>query len=159
MKGIAFPYRVLLRVDGHPEAVPALTVQIFHSRRSAPLSVICLVDSGASISLLPREDGEILGIDIEKGHPIHVFGLGKEPISAYRHDVYMRFESLILKVPILFAHDNVVPRIIGREGVFSQLLIIFDEAKRRSGFARFTSRDKIFFEEHLWRHLELPSTY
>lgn len=159
MKGAAFPYRILLRADAHPEIVPAVIVQISRSPRDTPLSLICLVDSGASISLLPRDDGEVLGIDVEKGSKINVFGLGQHTFIAYRHEVYMRLGPRFLKVPLLFAYDNSAPRILGREGIFSQFLVLFDETKRRSGFVRLTSRNRSFLEKHVWQKLESPPSY
>ena len=57
-------------------------------------------------------------------------------ISPYRHTVRLKLNGFRMKVPVIFVEHSEVPRIMGREGIFSRFGIIFDEARRRVGESR-----------------------
>lgn len=46
----------------------------------------------------------------------------------------MQIEQMKLKVRVIFITDASVPRILGREDIFSRFAILFDELKRKTAF-------------------------
>lgn len=61
-------------------------------------------------------------------------GVDGEVLIAYRHTLTMNLEGFWLReVPILFAAWSGALRVLGREGIFPRLAILFDEARLRVG--------------------------
>jgi hypothetical protein len=92
------------------------------------------IDSGATISVLPASDAKALGIPLRRGKKIAVGGITGEPIMGYQHTIAVMFESEKLKIPVVFIEHESVPRILGRDGIFTSFMIVFDEAHRRVAF-------------------------
>ena len=65
--------------------------------------------------------------------PAVVASIGAET-RGWQHELDIRLKDQVLKIPIIFLDDDVAPRILGRAGVFERYTIIFEEAKRRTGF-------------------------
>ena len=63
---LVFPYGITLREDGVIETVPVAEVGL-KDKRGEWLSLFLIIDSGATISALPKGDALTLGIDVEKG--------------------------------------------------------------------------------------------
>jgi hypothetical protein len=128
-----FPYGIKFQAGGRVELFPAAKITL-SNKEEERLSLFLLIDSGATISALPKGAADALGIDVKQGDQIHIFGIGGQEIQGWRHLIPALFEggeTFIL--PIVFLDDN-IPYILGRDGVFDQFTIIFDESKRRSGF-------------------------
>jgi len=66
MKGIIYPYRIRLRYDGGIETLPLILSRIKYER-GEPLTVLCLLDSGAQVSLLSKADADELNIVLADG--------------------------------------------------------------------------------------------
>jgi len=133
---ITLPYGIRYGVGGRIETVPVVHIRVQTSSRgrsSAP--GIFVIDSGATTSLLPASDAKILGLDITRGERIVVRSATGHTGIGYRQHVDMIIENLTLySVPAIFMEGDEIPRVLGREGVFTYFGIIFDEARRRSGF-------------------------
>src|SRR3989338_865954 len=137
-----FPYVVRIGAAGKIETVPVARVLI-RTRNRAEVPVIFILDSGATTSLLPSIDAEVLGLDITLGQRITVGGVTGEAMIGYRHYLEMDIEGFrIPDVPVIFAQRPDVPRVLGREGVFPHFGILFDENKHLVGFLERRSERK-----------------
>ncbi|OGG22173.1 hypothetical protein A3D03_02645 [Candidatus Gottesmanbacteria bacterium RIFCSPHIGHO2_02_FULL_40_13] len=88
-----------------------------------------LVDSGATISIFGEETANSLGIDIILGKKTILGGVGGR-IVGYIHNVKVRIAGKEFFCPIVFSHEYLVSfNLLGREAVFRQFKIIFEEKK------------------------------
>lgn len=130
---LILPYGIRLGEKGKIETVPIAHVRIRSSRKKE-LPGIFVIDSGASTTLLPSADAELLGIILESGVKVLVRGVTGQ-LLGYRHRLTLDIEGVVLRrVPVIFAQSPEVPRVLGREGVFPRFGIVFDEARRRTAF-------------------------
>lgn len=129
-----FPYGIRIGEGGDVEVVPVARARV-RSANGESIPVVFLLDSGATTSLLPLTDAEALGIDIARGEKISLQGISGEALVGFRHNIILYLEGFPpLAVPAAFSMRSDIPRILGREGVFANFGILFDEAKRRIGF-------------------------
>lgn len=127
-----FPYGITIGADGAIVVVPTVEVAIAGTDR-AWRTLYFILDSGATISALPRGDATALGVDITRGSPLTMSGFTREPMRAWRHDLAIRLGAEKLRIPVAFLDSDDVPRVLGREGVFERFTIIFEERQHRSG--------------------------
>lgn len=132
-KSIAFPYGIVLRDSGTIDAFPVAEV-FFSSAAREEVSLFLIIDSGATISALPRSDAAVLGVDAEAGIPLAVGGIGGEQLQGWRHEVPVRLGTTVLQLPIAFLDGASTPRVLGREGIFDRYAVVFDEERRNSAF-------------------------
>lgn len=138
------PYGIRFGADGRVEVVPVAHVRVRKSRGSLEVPGIFVIDSGATISLLPSTDADALGLNLKSGEKIIVHGVTGDKLIGYRHRVIMIIEGNEIKsVPVIFSEREDIPRVLGREGVFSLFGIVFDEAKRRIAFLETSAERKI----------------
>ena len=128
-----FPYGIRLREDDKIEVFPAAELSI-KGRGTRGIHATFHIDSGATISILPGSDAKALGISLNTGEKLIVRSVSGESLHGYRHSITLLFEVGHIKVPVVFVENTIVPRILGREGLFPHFAIIFDEAKRRVAF-------------------------
>lgn len=128
-----FPYGITLREGGSIEAFPAAEVA-FRNQDGEWLSLIFVIDSGATISALPKSDAAVFGINPEDGAPLAITGVAGETIRAWRHELSVRLGNIALRLPLTFLDTTAAPRVLGREGVFDRFSVVFEEERRRSGF-------------------------
>ncbi len=93
------------------------------------INSMCLVDSGAFMTTLSYAVADVLGIDVGKGIPITVNGVGGTGL-AYEHQVYFKIKNRPAKIKVLF-YQGLDINIIGRLPIFDQFLIIFNNSKGR----------------------------
>lgn len=128
------PFGIRFREGAHVEVFPAVEVLVFGAR-GCGLRATFHVDSGASISIVPRPDADALGISVASGKRISVQGISGNPIIGYRVSAKFQIGSFgRFTAPILVMDIATIPRILGREGVFDRYGILFDEARRRTGW-------------------------
>ena len=128
-----FPYGIALREGGTIEVFPA--VEIFlPSKDNEQLALIFVIDSGATISALPKSDAPLLGIIPEKGVHLLITGIGKDPIQGWKHMIRGHIGKEDIIFPLVFLENETAPRVLGREGIFNNFTLIFEEHKKRSGF-------------------------
>jgi hypothetical protein len=127
-----FPYGITLSGEGAVRLFPAAKVN-FLNHEGEWFTLFVLIDSGVNISALPKSDALTFGIALEEGAPAIVGSIGAET-RGWQHTVDIRLKDEVLTIPIIFLDDDDAPRILGRAGIFEHFTIIFEEAKRRTGF-------------------------
>ncbi len=88
--------------------------------------VIMYIDSGADISLVPRNFGALLGLDLSSCLG-QIRGIGEAIVPLSLQDVSFRLEDNVVKVKIAVALINEVPYILGRYDFFKLFKISFQE--------------------------------
>lgn len=117
--------------SGDLSIFPAATIQ-FSSKDGDRLSLVALIDSGATISGMPKHIASLLGINLKKGKPLRVFGVHGTYVRAWRHDISVQVGKNILKLPVAFLDNEHAPRVLGREGIFDHFTVAFAEKERFS---------------------------
>lgn len=84
------------------------------------------IDSGADISLLPRNFGSLLNLDLTKNLG-QIRGIGEAIVPLSLQNVKMRIENHEMKVKIAVALINEVPYVLGRYDFFKLFKITFQE--------------------------------
>jgi hypothetical protein len=103
------------------------------ARTGEEIKLHLLIDSGATVTALPRSDAAFFGIDHDKGRPILVRGIGERSIRGWVHEVLVRIRDTSIRIPIAFLDSDTAPRVLGRSGVFDRFTVVFEEARNRSG--------------------------
>ena len=98
-----------------------------------------IVDSGADISLAPRQLAERIGLNWSRGSRISLTGISPRPecsVDGRIHEVGAILPDLALELtfPMCFADGN-APYLIGREGFFDRFKITLDKKKQRTIFS------------------------
>jgi len=132
MSNAVFPYGIRFQEDGKLDIFPAAEISIL-GERGQGVRAMFLLDSGATTSILPIGDADVLGIKIDKDSKMFVRGFSGEEAIGYKQTISVALGGMKLKIPIIFV-DAMVPRVLGREGVFTKFAIIFNESARRTGF-------------------------
>jgi hypothetical protein len=130
---LVFPYGITVEENGHLQLFPAAEAG-FPSKDGGWFTLFLLVDSGAVMSVLPKQDASAFGIDPETGRERAIAGIEGVPIKGWEHIVRIRLRDEFLDIPLLFVDSDKAPRVLGREGIFDRFTIVFEEAKRRTGF-------------------------
>ena len=133
MSRYVFPYGIRFQENGRLEVFPAAEIFVF-GRGELGMRTLFHIDSGATTSIMPASDAEALGLKLPNGNKIIVRGISGEPLSGYRHKIKIQFHGLSIKIPVIFVEDISVPRILGREELFSRFGILFQESRRRVVF-------------------------
>ena len=131
MTRMVFPYGIRFQEDGRIDLFPAGEFFIL-GRGNRGIRAIFHIDSGATTSILPASDARVLGIKAESGQKMLVRGFMGEPTVGYQHSIKIKSGTVTICIPIIFVEGATVPRILGREGVFVQFSILFDEARKRT---------------------------
>ena len=92
-----------------------------------------LVDSGADLCLFDEEIGKLLGIEVAKGKPCEVFGVGGKVSLYYLHKVQIEVSGWQYEIEVGFM-PNVAGRImpyglVGQKGFFENFIVKFDLLK------------------------------
>ena len=127
-----FPYGITLSQEGKVSIFPAAEIFI-QSNTGESISLVFIIDSGATISALPKSDADFFGIEYKKGSLTHVGGLSGKPMRGWVQDISVKLGEISVRMPIVFLDSPSAPRILGRAGIFDRFTIIFEESKRRSG--------------------------
>ena len=133
MKRLIFLYGIRFQEDGRVDVFPAVEISVL-GRRGKGMYAAFHIDSGATTSIVPLSDAAVLGLPVDQGKRTFVRGISGEPLQGYRHIVAVRLGEEKLRIPFIFVDDRQVPRILGREGVFTSFAVVFDEVRRRTAF-------------------------
>ncbi|MBU3925852.1 retroviral-like aspartic protease family protein [Patescibacteria group bacterium] len=128
-----FPHGITLKEDGVIDTIPVAEVA-FRDKKGEWLSLFLIIDSGATISALPKSDAVVLGIDVKNGKHIVISGIGNEKLSAWQHNIPVRLKNAIIQLPVVFLDKEVAPRILGRGGIFERFTLVFEESQKRTAF-------------------------
>lgn len=108
---------------------PVVDFTIFGEKTSLVISA--LVDSGASFSIFRPEIAEYLEIDIEKGKPLFLEGVGGR-ILGYLHVASVHVGEKRFDCKIIFSREFTVSfNLVGRDNFFQQFIITFNEKQRQ----------------------------
>ncbi|MEK7076778.1 MAG: retropepsin-like aspartic protease, partial [Patescibacteria group bacterium] len=111
-------------------------------RAGRGVRAVFIIDSGATISLIPRGDADLLGIRFSTGKKSIVRGAGDSTFIGYVHSLRVRLAGQIFRAPFIVAERLDVPHILGRDGIFSHFGILLHEAGRRTAFLDTTTDKK-----------------
>ena len=104
-------------------------VDIFVSKMVRTARIFALVDSGATMSILREDVAEQLHISIEHGREIYLGGVGGR-IKGYVHTLEVEIAGKKFLCPVVFSREYTVSfNLLGRDAVFKQFRIIFEEKK------------------------------
>lgn len=131
-KSVIFPYGITLRKDGAFDTFPAAEVG-FLTKENEWLTLFLLIDSGATVSALPKDDASVFDISLKEGKRIDIVGVSGESLMGWQHEITVRLGKEKRKIPIVFLNSQNAPRILGRVGVFPDYTIVFEENKKRTG--------------------------
>jgi len=131
--GVVFPYGIKLKETGEAELFPAAKIEL-HRAKNETVTFFFLIDSGATLSALPASDAQTLNIDLKKGKPITVTGIGTGHTRGTVCSVQAKIGGRTIHIPVAFLQNERAPRVLGREGVFTKFTIIFEETSRRTTF-------------------------
>lgn len=116
-----FPYHK----TPHGDYYPIVKLTTYYKNHIANTSA--LVDSGASMSVFSPEVSEQLRLNIYEGKEIFLGGVGGR-IKGYVHTIKLEIANKILTAPVVFSYEYSVSfNLLGREGVFRNFKIIFEE--------------------------------
>ena len=92
-----------------------------------------LVDSGADLCIFNSEVGEAIGIDVKKGKPREVFGVGGKASVYYLHPVKIDVGGWEYEIQAGFMSDvagrSVPYGVVGQKGFFENFIVKFDLKK------------------------------
>src|SRR3989344_1665377 len=130
---IVFPYGITLKKDGEISVVPVAEVA-FLNKEEEWLSLFLIIDSGATISALPKSDSVVFGIEAEKGKLVIISGIGGERLRGWQHQIKGRLGGKSIHFPVVFLDKDAAPRVLGRTGIFGKFILVFDEKFKGSWF-------------------------
>ena len=112
------------------EYMPRVTGFVKNPKTGNELPVFALVDSGAAETLLQRQIGEELGIDIESGEKVEFQGVGGVT-AGYRHTVMLRLsgERKEHEITCAFTPLPGVSALLGVRGFFENYKVTFEKYK------------------------------
>ncbi len=124
------PWRTLFGPDEREKRLPVLDV-FLRTGDGSFIREVFVVDSGADISMGPRELCDLVGLRWEGGELIELRGIAQREecvVSAAIHmlDIFIREANCQLTIPFCFAEGN-APLLLGREGFFDAFQITFDK--------------------------------
>lgn len=100
------------------------------SEKSDWFPIIMYIDSGADISLVPRNFGLLVGLDLTQNLG-QIRGIGEAIVPLSLQNVNLRIEKYEIKVKIAVALINEVPYVLGRYDFFKLFKISFQEYERK----------------------------
>jgi hypothetical protein len=98
------------------------------SQQSDWYTAIMYIDSGADITLVPRNFGALLGLDLTQNLG-QIRGIGDAIVPLSLQNVKFRIEKHEIRVKIAVALINEVPYLLGRYDFFKLFNISFQEHK------------------------------
>lgn len=106
-------------------------VEITLSGSQNEITLKALVDSGASFSVFRAEIAHDLGINIEKGKPVYLTGIGGR-ILGYLHTLRVRVGGKRFRLKVIFSREFTVSlNILGRDNFFLPFFVTFAERKKK----------------------------
>ena len=143
---ISFKYKINSYKKGAKVKTPSIPITFF-GNNSIPIEVICLLDSGADVSVIPEGLAKFLNINLSgKKEKSHGIGGDVEVINS-RVSIAVKKDhenyEFIIPVQVILGKDE-IPPLLGRNGFFDKFKITFDENKERVTLKKITERIFIF---------------
>lgn len=112
---------------------PVIPIKLSSSKLPEGLWYEVLVDSGADICIFHADIGEALGIEVKKGKPQEVFGIGGKASVYYLHNVTISVGGWPHEIEAGFMPNvsgHVMQHgVVGQKGFFDKFTIKFDLLK------------------------------
>ncbi|MEK6835295.1 MAG: retropepsin-like aspartic protease [Nanoarchaeota archaeon] len=129
---MSFKYKEVKRPNGTIIKAPYIPIVLKSDKES--IDVVGLIDSGADISVIPKEMAEILGLRLEKED--ESTGVGGKARTADSH-VNIKIEKghekyeFRLPIKVLLQENSEIPVLLGRLAFFDNFNIIFEQSNQR----------------------------
>lgn len=94
------------------------------------VELLALVDSGAEENVLDAEVGEALGLDVEAGREVRLFGYDGREQQGYRLAIDLQVGRQWWRAPVIFAHSVARGGILGQRGFFQFFTVTFRYIER-----------------------------
>lgn len=89
-----------------------------------------VVDSGADMTIFPRKDAALFGIDLEKETTKDkTSGIGGEVTIYLYNNLQVKIGDIELKIPCGFIDSNDVPALLGRQHFMELFDVLFKDHK------------------------------
>ena len=130
---MSFKYKSIKRPDGNLVKTPSVPV-ILAGRSNIKIEFMALIDSGADLSVIPRDIADLLNINMD-GKKDKSIGIGGE-VEVINTNMIVNIkkghEDYSLNVPVqVILGDNKMPIILGRAVFFDEFSITFDQIHDR----------------------------
>ena len=140
---ITFKYPLINRPTPYDSIrLPTIPLTLYGNNGSS-LDTVALIDSGADVTTLPKEIGELLELDL-KSNKTEVRGIGGT-LAVVDERIMVKIgnahETYRLRIPVMvpLTDSKTVPEILlGRAGIFNQFDIIFKERDEKIVFKKRT---------------------
>lgn len=131
---ITFRYKTIRRPDGEDIKGPWIPVTFIGPAES--LGAVAFLDSGADVSVIPREFAEIIGVDLKKGEKEKCKGVGGDVDAVYttiQLSIQGGHENYTIDLPIyvLLEQNTETPPLLGRAGFFDEFKITIDQQNEK----------------------------
>jgi hypothetical protein len=112
--------------------MPLLFAEISHPDDIAKRQeLLCLVDSGAGVTLINDQYAEAFGIDLEAGREVPVYGIENNPRPAYGHVLKIKIADELPEISTMcyFVPDLPTSVLLGEVGFFDAYKVEFQKYK------------------------------
>ena len=134
-----FRYHVIPDVT-NGEKKPTIPVE-FKLETGGYIEVMCLVDSGSDVVVLPKGIAQLLNLNL--GKKSNSSGLGGEVsvrISRVSFRIKKEHGYHNLTVPVEIVGSDKIPVLLGRKGFFDKFKVIIDEQNKKVTLKEHSSR-------------------
>lgn len=151
MRRFAASYGIRFQEDGRVDVFPAVEIAV-RGKTATGIRALFHIDSGATTSIVPLDDAEVLGIRGGAGKKVFVRGIAGSVLTGFRGQLTFELGAQRFIAPVIFTSGEGIPRILGREGVFARFGLLFDETKKRTAFLD-SKRERVAINA-LFQHVE-----
>jgi hypothetical protein len=111
---------------------PLVKLEIYSELKKKWLTIQnILADTGADVSIMPRDIGEALLQDISKGKIEEIKGIVSfARLIVYIHKLKFKINGITFRLPVAIAESSDVPPILGRVKGLDLFKVVFDKGKR-----------------------------
>ena len=131
---ISIKYPLINRPDGVRKKLPYIPIDLKGENGSSWFHTFALLDSGADISVIPKDFAELLGVKISDKIVV-ANGLGGQvrvTNSSMEVNIKGDHRDYIFNIPVQIILDKTTaPPLLGREGFFNYFRIEFDHNNER----------------------------
>lgn len=138
---MTFKYKLTKRPDGSTVKTPSIPLLI--AGKNDTFQVIALLDSGADVSVIPKDMAELLGMNLNKeSHESFGIGGAVNSISTNMSIIVEKgHERYSLNIPVLVILDEYsFPPLLGRDGFFDYFIVTFEQRNQRISLKKFNEK-------------------
>jgi len=99
-------------------------------------AISMLIDSGADVSIISKDFGELFGHNLKKGRKIKLKGIGEGEVVAYIHKMDMLVGKHEVSIEVAIASVDLKVNILGRRNLFDLFEIQFKNKKQETRFLK-----------------------